>query len=188
MADAKRIEDALQRVRDGDADAFSVVVDETVVIITAYVSFFISDRSLVEDLVQESYVSAFQRLGEYAPGTDFLAWLKTGAKMTALATRRARQRKSAAHERYVDRVQHLLSAAIDEREESHPVEDQLSALRRCIDGLGERAAQMLSLRYFEGLDMKEVARRCDTSAGAIATALHRIRAGLAKCIEAGAQS
>jgi len=188
MADAQRIEEALRRVRDGDPDAFSVVVDETLVIVTAYISFFIADRSLVEDVVQETYVGAFQRLGEYSLGTDFLAWLKTGAKMAALAARRARQRKSAAHERYVDRVQHLLGAAAGEHEDATPVEDQLSALRQCIDALGQRAAQMLSLRYFEGLDLGEVARRCDTSAGAIATALHRVRAGLAKCIEARVQS
>ena len=53
-------------------------------------------------------------------------------------------------------------------------------LRRAVAQLHPTAAEMFSLRYFEGFDNGEIARLMDTSEGTVAVTLHRTRARLQK--------
>ena len=53
-------------------------------------------------------------------------------------------------------------------------------LRRAIARLHPTAAEMFSLRYFEGFDNGEIAKLMDTSEGTVAVTLHRTRARLQK--------
>jgi RNA polymerase sigma-70 factor, ECF subfamily len=53
-------------------------------------------------------------------------------------------------------------------------------LRRAVSRLHPTAAEMFTLRYFEGLDNSEVARLMNTSEGTVAVTLHRTRTRLQK--------
>jgi RNA polymerase sigma-70 factor (ECF subfamily) len=48
-------------------------------------------------------------------------------------------------------------------------------LRQAIAGLNRRAAEVVTLRYFEGLDNRAIAEILDTSPGTVAVTLHRAR-------------
>jgi RNA polymerase sigma factor (sigma-70 family) len=53
-------------------------------------------------------------------------------------------------------------------------------LRVAVAQLHPTAAEMFSLRYFEGYDNAEVAKLMDTSEGTVAVTLHRTRTRLQK--------
>lgn len=48
-------------------------------------------------------------------------------------------------------------------------------LRRALARLNDRAAEVFSLRYFEGYDNREIARMLDTSSNTVAVTLNRAR-------------
>lgn len=51
-------------------------------------------------------------------------------------------------------------------------------LRRALTRIGRRAAEIFTLRYFEGLDNTEIAAHLGTSTNTVAVTLHRARARL----------
>ncbi len=53
-------------------------------------------------------------------------------------------------------------------------------LRHAVSQLHATAAEMFTLRYFEGYDNSEIARMLDTSEGTVAVTLHRTRTRLQK--------
>ena len=76
-----------------------------------------------------------------------------------------------------------LSASEDDRatpEHLQHARDLRRSLRQAIAGLNRRAAQMVALRYLEGLDNQQIAVAFDTSPGTVAVTLHRARTRLAE--------
>src|SRR5207253_2553177 len=65
--------------------------------------------------------------------------------------------------------------------ETHNEDRELRALiREAVSKLGPTAAQMFSLRYFEGFDNREIGTMMGTSALVVGVTLHRARARLRK--------
>ena len=56
---------------------------------------------------------------------------------------------------------------------------------RALSRLNPRAAEVFALRYFEGLDNREIARILGTSWSSVAVTLHRTRVRLRKEILGG---
>ncbi len=75
-----------------------------------------------------------------------------------------------------------LAASEDHRatpEHLQHARDLRRTLRAALAGLNRRAAQMVALRYLEGLDNQQIAEAFGTSPGTVAVTLHRARARLA---------
>ncbi len=70
-----------------------------------------------------------------------------------------------------------------EPQESRPTDPQRQLeghelrrrLRQAVAGLNQRAAEVFSLRFFEGYDNREIARMLDTTSGTVAVTLNRAR-------------
>jgi RNA polymerase sigma-70 factor, ECF subfamily len=71
-------------------------------------------------------------------------------------------------------------AAPGNPEAGHEDRELRSLIRAAVSRLGANAAQMFTLRYFEGYDNGEIARIMSTSALVVGVTLHRARARLRK--------
>jgi RNA polymerase sigma-70 factor (ECF subfamily) len=71
---------------------------------------------------------------------------------------------------------------VNVRDAALSLDDRRTAerLRRAVAGLSKRAAQMFTLRYFEGYDLREIAKLLGTSRSAVAVTLFRSRNRLRK--------
>ncbi len=181
---AATLKDALRRAREGDIDAYEEVVRQTASAVRAQLALHVRDAETVNDLAQETFLHAYEHLTEFVPGTDFRAWIRTIARTRALRLWRERQRKEAAHRRYVlalqDRLAERAAAAED------PAEGLLAKVKGCLGRLGEHARALLRLRYFENRPLREIAAREGTSPGHVSVTLFRLRRQLAQCLEQGA--
>jgi RNA polymerase sigma-70 factor (ECF subfamily) len=61
-------------------------------------------------------------------------------------------------------------------------EEQAAALRRALDRLSERDAQLFSFYYFADLSHADIGRQLDMKPNAVAVALHRVRSRLGDLI------
>lgn len=170
------------RAQGGDRAAFEEVVRATARGVRAYVALHVADLDVVDDLAQETFLHLFHHLDDYTPGTSFRAYLKTIARYRVLSWQRSRQRKRAAHESYAAALRQRLAAtaeglADDERDPA------LDRLARCLERLPPTSRELVELRYFRCRPVQEVARSLGRSPGSVSTALSRIRAALADCIE-----
>lgn len=134
-------------------------------------------RDLVEDLLQETFVRAFLGAREDRGAAATRAFLRRiAANLWIERTRRDRRRAPA-----VD-LDALESAWVRfERDDDGAT--YLAALRECLALLDAGSLDVLRLRYEDGLERAEIARRHGVSLAGIKSTLHRAKARLRKCIE-----
>jgi RNA polymerase sigma-70 factor (ECF subfamily) len=183
MIDREGIEEAIDRVRTGDREAFREIVNRTAVLLRAYVSFYVEDPVLVDDIVQDVFVNTYLDIQSYASGTDFMSWVKTRARFAALSARRRLGREADARKRYTRQLASWLSEEAIKSEEARPLDAKLAALKGCLSQLSDRVRELVTMKYFSGLSLKAVARESGMTTSAVGTALHRARGALAKCVE-----
>ncbi len=173
------LDEAIRKARGGDINAYEAAVRQTASGVRAQLALHVRDAETVNDLAQETFLYAYEHLAEFAPGTDFRAWLKAIARTQALRLWRERQRKDAAHRRYALAVQDRLA----ERASGEPVEGPLARIKGCLERLGARARELVRLRYFENRPLREIAAREGQSLNHVSVTLFRLRQQLAQCLE-----
>ncbi len=79
--------------QQGNQEAFGALVDEYQDNIYNYVARMIRDRTEAEDIAQETFVKAYQALGEFRGASSFQTWLYRIASNLAIDTIRRRKRQ-----------------------------------------------------------------------------------------------
>ena len=168
----------VRRVLAGDTDCYAEIVRQYQKDVTKVVAAMLFDRQESEDLVQQVFLRAFDRLDQFEQGRDLGLWLKGIARNTVrmhLRRRKTRQRHLQAYREWLIR-QDDGSAAGDYLDARH------RALQECLDGLPERARRIMHMRYREELAIGKISKAVGKSIDAVTKALSRIRENLRDCI------
>lgn len=137
-----------------------------------YVLALCRDPALVEDLVADAFVKAYLSFPEAHTGFRF--WLLRVCRNLWLDhLRRESHREPDPPEPYTDRTPE--HAALEQ--------ERNEALYRCIETLPLRDRELLTLFYFSGLSIREIAAAVGGSEGAVRTGLCRARGRLRKKME-----
>lgn len=137
-----------------------------------YVLSLCRDPTLAEDLVADAFVKAYLSFPEAHTGFRF--WLLRVCRNLWLDhLRREAHRESDPPELHTDRTPEQV---ILERERQE-------TLYRCIGELPRRDRELLTLFYFSGLSVREIAAMVGGSEGAVRTGLCRARGRLQKRME-----
>ena len=172
MTDA---EEALVRTaRTGDRAAFEELVRRTSRLVFARLYLETGDSHRAEDLLQETFLSAFRALRSLTEVRNFRPWLlKIAQNVVADAARRDLRQKRAAPPRESGTVlDHLPDRAVPpgdqlEREE---LRKQILAVLR---SLPEEYRLPLTLRYIAGADYETICLQMGLSNGSLRGLLHR---------------
>jgi RNA polymerase sigma-70 factor, ECF subfamily len=168
----------VRRVLAGESASYAVLVERHQQHVRRVVSGLI-EPSAIEALVQQTFVGAYESLVRYKQGQSFSHWLSGIAKNLLKMELRRRIREQRHLKAY---HQHLL-----DKVEAHGVEDDVNlldaALAECLKGLAPAAAQLVQLRYAEGLGIAEVSARMNRSSLATRQMLFRVRNALRRCVE-----
>jgi RNA polymerase sigma-70 factor len=131
----------------------------------------------VDDMAQDALLIAYERLADFRRGEDFGAWVRGIARRLVANWIRKENRRQ---QILSDHVSELFVGAA-EQDTGH--DDQLVALRACLEQLPESGRQLLHLRYFEELNPGAIASRSEQSATSVRQQLFRLRRALLSCIE-----
>jgi len=127
------------------------------------------DAALAEDLLQEAFVRAWQKLGSFRGESRFGTWLHRLSANVALSDRRTRLRR-VGREVPMDEV--AQRTAVGERD---VVADKRMDLEKAIARLPERARAVLILYDIEGYRHAEIAEITGMAVGSSKAQLHRAR-------------
>ena len=166
------LENAALRVQQGDFQAFEAIVRQTSARLVRVAARVIGDLAEAEDVVQESYINAYQALtqGQFDARSHLLTWLRRIVTNRAIDAIRSRRRRPSLDDSKIetggDGAMHTESRmALSE------IEDWMNALVP-----EQRAALVLSV--FEGMSNAEVAQIMGCSEGAVEQRLVRARVAL----------
>jgi RNA polymerase sigma factor (sigma-70 family) len=136
----------------GNEDSWKRIYENTCDRLFSLLCFQIGDREEALDLLQETYLRAFRRLGQYRGDAPLAAWLRT------IALRRATDWKRV-HLRRLGRRVPLTeaAAAIEPEPERIPSESESLELRRALSRLSGRQRAVLLLREYEERSFSEIA-------------------------------
>ncbi|MBI2192999.1 MAG: sigma-70 family RNA polymerase sigma factor [Planctomycetes bacterium] len=146
----------------------------------SYISFLTGGAVETDDLSQEAFLLAFDRL---AAGKEFTGdpglWLRGTARNLVRAWWRRKRRVSSELAEAID----LLAEESDEPAEVLGDAEVQAALDRCLGKLGADDRRLIAQRYEEGLPFARIAEQRKDSAGGLRVRLFRLRQGLMACVQ-----
>ncbi|MFH1087609.1 MAG: sigma-70 family RNA polymerase sigma factor [Chloroflexota bacterium] len=149
MRSDSEIAGLLERAIGGESEAFGEIYDVYLDRIYRYVFHHVRDKMMAEDVTEEVFLKAWERI-ESCKGREqtFLAWLYR-----------------IAHNQMIDHVrsrQKYLSADMDNVPDTDDLETEVEAklewqeVLEAISCLPERQKQVITLKFAEGLDNREI--------------------------------
>jgi len=169
------------QTRDGQAEAFSVLIGRYQARMRALAAHYVANRDDVYDIVQDVFLEAFRNLDAFDPDHEFVTWLRSICRHRVMNHfRRTKVHRSA--------MQSLISEALAEKLErlsgrSDNSIERIEALKGCVKRLGPKHRQLIHLRYHAHAAVKDIAENLGQTAAGTSMLLHRVRTILARCIE-----
>lgn len=170
----------LPRKRDRSEVLFETLVRENERAVTAFLRTMVRDPGFVDDLFQETLITAWNKFDEFDPSRSLGPWLRGIAFNLVRNAARSRKRDFL-----------VFGAAATEAIESlfnnfdgdqGKWEEQVDALRACVEALPEKSRKIVELRYEKRVNAAEIAQKVSSSPAAIRKKLQRIRQLLAECV------
>lgn len=127
------------------------------------------DAAVAEDMVQEAFVRAWNKLGLFRGDSKFGTWLHRLAVNVVLSDRRIRVKRLQREREMVGEVERTL---MGDKDVSAGLRKDLEA---AIAGLPERARTVLLLYDVEGYQHSEIAEMTGMAVGSSKAQLHRAR-------------
>jgi len=165
----------VRRAQGGDRAAFEQIVRRTARLVYARVYLDLGDRQHAEDVVQDTFLTAWRRIGQVVDPAGFRPWLLTVARTAAAdARRRASRKKRRAKDPQLaaDSAHDVPDPAPSPAEHAQRREEQermLGLLRR----LPEEYSLPITLRYIGGADYDTISRQLGLTNGSLRGLLNR---------------
>ncbi len=163
--------------------AFEILMHENSAMLLTYIRSVAGSKHAVEDIFQETMITAWKKLGEFDRDKVFGAWLRGIAKNHALNYYRKSKRdmlmcNSEILDYVDDQVHHIDSLNGDTWDE------KTEALHRCIEELPSIYQQVIRLRYLEEMKTSQVNNEIDISKENLKKRLQRAKQKLLDCMKA----
>jgi RNA polymerase sigma-70 factor (ECF subfamily) len=173
---AERTPESLARLaQDGSLLAFSQLVEEFEARLFNFILRRVGNWADAEELTQETFVRAWERIGRYDSRWKFSTWLFTIGLRLAVSDHRSRSRMRLAPTHAVESVSRRDDAeSVSDRELGAPTWDLAGRL------LTPSQHTALWLRYAEGLGIAEIARIMNRTQVSVRVTLFRAREALAR--------
>jgi RNA polymerase sigma-70 factor (ECF subfamily) len=136
-----------------------------------------ADFSVVDDVVQETFVTVTEKANAFERGSNFRAWAWTIARFKTL---QQLQKTAASAQNLSPQVIEALCA--DPAAEGSFAEKALRYLGPCLEQLAPRARQAIELRYQQAHRPSEIAQQMGWTVEAVHVALARARVALRDCV------
>jgi RNA polymerase sigma-70 factor (ECF subfamily) len=174
-------EEVVRRVLGGEVELFEIVMRRNNQRLFRTIRALVPNDTEAEEILQESYVRAYQHLVQFAGRARFATWLTRIAIHEVLARQRRVRRLSS-----LDTVE--LPADVWQDTERTPEENLRTAeleqlVARAIEAMPESLRVVFVLREVEGLATDETAECLGLSAANVKVRLHRARSLLRSRID-----
>jgi RNA polymerase sigma-70 factor (ECF subfamily) len=145
-----------------------------------YVRGLVPGWSDVDDVIQQTSLVAWQKFGEFEPGTNFLAWLMVIARFEALKHRRTLARGPRVMSEELCKL--LASEAEAASFEGSELDRRRAALEHCLGTMDVGRRSLLLEAHSPGVRINALARRAGRSSQAVYKVVQRLRSALFDCM------
>lgn len=163
----RAVDDLITKAQAGDKSAFGELYRVNVGRVYALCVRLTQDPARAEQLTQDAFVRAWEKLDLYRGDAAFSTWLHRLTVNVALAARRSDDRRRVRETASVDTT--------DRASAPHQRRDAGIDLERALAALPERCRTVFVLHELEGLRHEEIAELLGLAVGTSKSQLHRAR-------------
>ena len=146
-------EEIVLKVVNGDLEAYGEIMNRYEAKLLRYVIYLARDQVSAADIVQETFIKAYQNLKGFSPKYKFSSWIyRIAHNETMNAIKRD---KHINHNVDIE----FASEASYETNTVHDIDQKIlsKGLNACLDGLDNKYREVLMLQYFENMKYTEIA-------------------------------
>ena len=163
----------IDRVLKGDSNAFAPLINRYKDLIFTLVIKIVKDREDAEEVAQDSFIKAYQKLDSFEGKSKFSTWLYTIAYRNALTKVRKKKLETTDIDSYV----------LDNHKDDHDFPqleaikngEQQKYVRMAIDRLGETDSLLITLFYLHDNSIEEIQEITEMSQSNVKVRLFRAR-------------
>ena len=172
----------IQRVLEGDDTAFSVLVKKYQKSVHALVWRKIGDFHIAEDITQDTFLKAYQRLSTLKKPQRFASWLYVIATNYCKMWMRKKRLSTQSLEdiNSTELASATYSGYVIAGNEQEMAEAQREVVKKLLAKLQESERTVITLHYLGGMTYKEISEFLGVSVGTIKTRVYRARRRLKK--------
>lgn len=171
----------------GDESAYKQLVDKYERALYFHILKMIKDKEQVEDLVQETFVKAFDNLNTYSTNYAFSTWLYRIATNHTIDYLRKKKLKTLS----IDEPMKTKDGEMEMQLEDESAGTDRDIIRKqrqkivqkAIDNLPEKYRKVIEMRHMEEKSYKEIARVLDLPLGTVKAHIFRARELLYKSLK-----
>jgi len=168
----------IERFVKGEESCCDQIINRHKNKVFAYISLYIRDQALVEDIFQDTFLKVIQSVksGKYYDNGKFLSWvMRIAHNLIIDHFRRVKQMNTVSNDDYESDLFNSRKL-VEENIEDTIIKKQIQKdVREIISHLPDDQREVVILRHYAGLSFKEIAAITDVS---INTALGRMRYAL----------
>jgi RNA polymerase sigma factor (sigma-70 family) len=168
----------IERFIKGEQSCFEKLIHRHKNKVFAYISLYIRDEALAEDIFQDTFLKVIQsvKAGKYSDNGKFISWvMRIAHNLIIDHFRRIKQMNTISNDNYESDIFNSKRFAEDSIEDSMIKRQIHQDIRKMISNLPDDQKEVVILRHYAGLSFKEIADITDVS---INTALGRMRYAL----------
>ncbi len=166
-------------------DLFEILIRQHADMLNAFIHSVAFDRSTVDDVFQETIITAWKRIDEFDTKRPFGPWLRGIARNHILSSARKNRRYRAHLDELLQQRIDLQFGKVDQAT-GETFAERLTELRNCIARLNKDAREAVDLVYVRGLDSETAAKSLGTTDETFRKRLYRARLTLAECLRSKA--
>ncbi len=179
--DQQAVADAIAQVARGDRQALRSLYDQTAPKLFAVCLRIVGDRGEAEEVLQEVYVTVWQRAGSFDPGrASPLTWMTTIARSRSIDRLRAGGRRRPAAP--IEEALAIHDPGDDAATQLEGAEERRRLLN-CLEEIEARQAAAIREAFFGGLTYAELATRDGVPLGTMKSWIRRGLMQLRGCLE-----
>ncbi|MBA4322902.1 MAG: RNA polymerase subunit sigma-24 [Odoribacter sp.] len=168
----------IQQFINGEQSCFEEIIRRHKNKVFAYISMYIRDQALAEDIFQDTFMKVIQSVksGKYYDNGKFLSWvMRIAHNLIIDHFRRTKQMNTTSNDDYESDIFNSKKFAEANIEDTLIKKQIHQDVRMLVGHLPEDQKEVVILRHYAGLSFKEIADITDVS---INTALGRMRYAL----------
>ena len=160
---------------------FDILVRQHAEMLNAFIHSFAFEKSTVDDVFQETIITAWKRIDQFDRSRPFGPWLRGIARNHILSSAR-KNRRYRTH--LTELMQQRIALQFDKVDQAagDSFSQRISELHDCIARLKEDAHEAIDLVYVRGLDAAAAAKALGTTDETFRKRLYRARLALAECL------
>jgi RNA polymerase sigma factor (sigma-70 family) len=168
----------ITRFIKGEQSCFEELIHRHKNKVFAYISLYIRDQALAEDIFQDTFLKVIQSIkaGKYSDNGKFISWvMRIAHNLIIDHFRRIKQMNVISNDNYESDLFNSKRFAEDNIEDNMIKRQIQKDIRKMISSLPDDQREVVILRHYAGLSFKEIA---DITEVSINTALGRMRYAL----------